>query len=68
MSLGLILGSLKATSLALVFWGFFSLKEIDNMNLKEMSTSFYKLLLWPNFQDTPLIKQTSGSKLQECVL
>lgn len=51
------------------FFGFFSsLKVIENMNLKKMVTSFYKLLLWPDFQDTPLIKQTIGSKLQEQVL
>lgn len=29
-----------------------------------MVTSFYKLLLWPTFQDTPLIKQTIGGKLR----
>lgn len=38
------------------------------MNFKEMVTSFYKLLLWPNFQDTSLINQTIRSKLQEQVL
>ncbi|KAL2307628.1 hypothetical protein Nmel_000601 [Mimus melanotis] len=34
---------------------------IENMNLKEVVTSFYKLLLWPPFQDIPLIKQTIGA-------
>lgn len=32
-------------------------KVIENLNLKIMITSLCKLLLWPNFQGTPLIKQ-----------
>lgn len=65
LSLGLVL---KVMSLALFFGVFPPLKVIENMNFKEMFTSFYKFLIWPNFQDTPLIKQTIGSKLQEQVL
>lgn len=60
MSLGLVL---KVLSLALVFGLFSSLKVIENKNLKEIVTSFYKLLLWPTFQDIPMIKQTIGSRL-----